>query len=142
MNATLVLKELKESCKSKLKIERIWYKLLTKENYYQHCKFVNFICLKFLNRSLNDCVIEAEVFSLEQIQASGKPLKDENAEKLHFIASNGLHPLVSMSLVDDMLDNHFGKNCHFTLAYIKWFISKTIDRQFQCARNMPNFLQW
>ena len=141
MNAMVVFEELKDSSESKFKIERIWYKLLTEENYYQHCKFVNFICLKFLNRSLNEYIVESEVSSLEQIQASDRPLKDENAEKLHFIASNGPHPLVSMSLVDDILDNHFGKNWHFTLANSKWYVSKTIDRHFQFARNLPNSLQ-
>ena len=84
--------------------------------------------------------MESEVSSFEQIQTRGRPLKDENAEKLHFIASNGPHPLVSMRLLDDIIDNHFDKNWHFTLANSKWYISKTIDRQFLSARNMTNSL--
>ena len=115
--------------------------LLTEEKYYRNCKFVNTICLKHLNRSLNECVVESEVSSVERIQTSDRPLKDENAEKLNFVASNGPHPLVSMNLVDDMLISHFGKNWHFTLANSKWFVSKTVDRHFQCARNLPNSLQ-
>ena len=121
MNAMMVLEDLKESCDTEFKIERVWYRLLTEEICYKNCKLVNFICLKYLNRSLNECIVESEVSSLEEIQTHGRPLKDENAEKLHFIASNGPHPLVSMRLVDDMLDNHFGKDWHFTLANSKWY---------------------
>ena len=81
------------------------------------------------------------VFRDAENQRSDRPLKDENAEKLNFIATNGPHPLVSMNLVDEMLTNHFGKDWHFTIANSKWFISKTVDRHFQCARNLPNSLQ-
>ena len=61
-------------------------------------------------------------------------MKDENVEKLNFIASNGPHSLVSMDLVDDMLTNYFGKNWHFITAQSKWFVSKTVDRHFEYAR--------
>ena len=48
-------------------------------------------------------IVESAVSSVEEIQSSDRPLKDENVEKLNFIATNGPHPLVSMNLVDDML---------------------------------------
>ena len=103
-----VLSDLKEDDPSKL--ESLWYVLLTEENYFKNCKFVNHFCLHFLNRSFNECIVEFEVSSVGEIQPSSRPLKDENAEKLNFVASNGPHPLVSQKLVDDMLSRHFGKN--------------------------------
>lgn len=122
------------------KIEQLWYILLTKENYYNNCKFINHFALQFFNRSFNECIVESEVSSVEAIQTSERPLKDENAEKLNFISSNGPHPLVSMSLVEDMLTRHFGKDWHFTLNDSKWFVSKIVDRHFQTAKNNPNSL--
>lgn len=140
-NAMVVLNELKPENEIKFITEKVWYNLLTQERFYRNCKLVNFHCLKFLNRTLNECIVESEVSSVEEIQTSGRRLKDENAEKLNFIASNGPHPLVSGKLVDDMLTNHFGRDWHFTISNSKWFISKTVDRHFQCARNLPNSLQ-
>ena len=124
-----------------LTIEKVWYKLLTTEQYYKNAKFVNYIALIYLNRSFNECIVESAVSSAERIERSDRPLNEENAEKLNFVASNGPHPLVSMKLVDDMLTNHFGKNWHFTTVQSKWFISKTVDRHFQYAKNLPNSLQ-
>lgn len=98
---------------------------------------MNFIALKYLNRSHN----ESAVSSVERIDTSGRPLKDDNVDKLNFISTNGPHPLVSIKLVDDMLTNYFGKDWHFTQTRSKWFISKTVDRHFQRARNLPNSLQ-
>ena len=140
-NAMTVLEDLKGDSETKFKLEKVWYVLVNEERYYRNCKFVNFISLKLLNRSLNECVVESEVSSVEHIQTSDRPLKDENAEKLNFVASNGPHPLVSTNLVDDMLTSYFGKDWHFTIANSKWFVSKTVDRHFQCARNLPNSLQ-
>ena len=122
-------------------LEQVWYTLFTEETYYKNCKFLNFIALKYLNRSHNECIVKSAVSSVEEIDTSGRPLKDENVEKLNFIATNGPHPLVSMNLVDDMLTNYFGKDWHFTIAQSKWFVSKTVDRHFQCARNLANSLQ-
>ena len=137
----VVLNEMNENIDTKFKSERVWYSLLTEEKYYRNCKFVNFYSLKLLNRSVNECIVESEVSSVEQIQTSGRRLKDENAEKLNFVASNGPHPLVSMNLVDDILTSRFGKDWHFTISNSKWFVSKTVDRHFQSARNLPNSLQ-
>ena len=137
-----VLHELKGD--DALKLESLWYVLLTEEEYYKNCKFANHFCLHFLNRSFNECIVESEVSSVGEIQTSSRPLKDENAEKLNFIASNGPHPLVSQKLVDDMLSRHFGKDSlhwNFTIAKSKWHVSKTVDRHFQSARSMPNSLQ-
>ena len=140
MNARMISKGLNEEGDTKFKAERIWYILLTEEKFYHNCKLVNDFCLRFLNRSLNECVVEAEVSNVESIQSRDRPLKDENAEKLNFIASNGPHPLVSSKLVDDMLTNRFGRDWHFTISNSKWFVSKTVDRHFHLARNLPNSL--
>ena len=140
LNAMMVSKKLNEEGYIDLKAERIWYLLLTDEKYYHSCKFLNYFCLKFLNRSINECIVEAEVSNVESIQTSGRPLKDVNAQKLNFIASNGPHPLVSSKLIDDMLTNRFGRDWHFMIVNSKWFVSKTVDRHFQLARNLPNSL--
>jgi hypothetical protein len=104
----------------------LWYEILTNENYFKNCKNFNNFALKFLNRSFN--VVEVEVSSLADIDTKKRPLKHENAEKINFISTNGSHPLVSLNLVDDMLNSYFGKNCHFVLAKSKWFVSKTVDK--------------
>ena len=69
-------------------------------------------------------------------------LKDDKVDKFNFIATNGAHPLVSMKLVEDIYTIYFRKDWHFTTQETsKWVISKTLDRHFQCARNLPNSLQ-
>ena len=118
----------------------IWYELLTEEKFYRNCKYVNHFSLKFLNRSFNECIVESEVSSIESIQTKGRPLKQENVDKLNFISTNGPHPLMAMSLVTDFMTNHFGSNWHFTLNESKWFVSKTIDRKFEEARKKNNSL--
>ena len=55
------------------------------------------------------CTIINIMFSIKGRGASSSPLKDENAEKLNFVASNGPHPLVNQKLVDCMLSRYFGK---------------------------------
>ena len=52
---------------------------------------------------------------MEQIESEGHPVKHENASKLNFISTNGPHPLVSLPLVEDVLNSHFGKDWHSTL---------------------------
>ena len=69
-----------------------------------------------------------------------RPLTLENASKLNFISTNGPHPLLSLPLVENMLDSHFGNKWHFILNDSKWFVSKTIDRHFTQARELPNSL--
>ena len=83
-------------------LEQIWFELLTEEMYYNNCKLINLMALKFLNRSYNECIVNQTFPALE-------------VEKHNFIATNGLHSLVSMNLVEDMLTNRFGKNWHFTM---------------------------
>ena len=127
-NALKVLSELKDD--DPMRLESLWYVLLTEEEYFKNSHYINHFCLNFLNRSFNECIVESEVSSVGEIQTSSRPLKDENAEKLNFIASNGPHPLVSKKLVDDMLSRHFGKNplnWKFTVVKSKWYISKTVD---------------
>ena len=118
----------------------MWYVLLTEEAFYKNCKYVNNFSLKFLNRSFNECIVESEVSSIEAIEAKGRPLKQENVDKLNFISTNGPHPLMSMKLVEDFMNNYFGSEWHFTLQKSKWFVSKTIDQKFQEAKNSNNTL--
>ena len=119
---------------------QLWYELLTNETYYKHCqKFIAFALL-FLNRSFNEAIVEVEVSSLKNISTEKRPLLQKTTEMLNFISRNGPHPLVSLSLVDDFLDAHFGKDWHFTLNESKWFVSKTVDRHFKLAKQLPNSL--
>ena len=85
-NATELLKS-----NSNIKIEELWYKLLTEEKYYRNCKFANHFILQFFTRSLNECVLETEVSNVEHITTSKRPLKDENTEMLNFVSTNGPH---------------------------------------------------
>ena len=78
---------------------------------------------------------------MTNIQNGARPIKTVNSEKVKFIASNGPHLLVSLDLVDDMLTNYFGKDWHFTIANSKWYVSKTIDRHFKTAKDLPNSLR-
>ena len=59
--------------------------------------------MKFLNRSYDKCIVKSAVSSVESIDTSGRPLKDENVEKLNFIATNRPYLLVGINLVEDML---------------------------------------
>ena len=120
-------------------IEQVWYKLLTIDDYFKTCKFINhyYALLQLLTRSFN-CVVETEVSKVEGIQTSDRPLKDENAEKLNFISFNGPHPLMSTKIVEEMLTRHFGEDWHFTLANSRRFVSKVVDRQFKSAEYLPN----
>ena len=94
-NATELLKS-----NSNIKIEELWYKLLTEEKYYRNCKFANHFILPFFTRSLNECVLETEVSNVEHITTSKRPLKDENTEMLNFVSTNGPHPLMSSKVVE------------------------------------------
>ena len=93
----------------------IWYELLTNEKYYSDFKNLNTFALKFLTRSLNEGTVEVEVSCKEQIESEGRPTTHENASKPNFISTNGPHPLVSLPLVEDVLNSHFGKDWHSTL---------------------------
>ena len=89
------------------------------------------------------CTIINIMFSIKGRGASSSPLKDENAEKLNFVASNEPHPLVNQNLVDYMLSRYFGKNSfhwNFTTVQSKRYVSKTINGHFQSAKNKSNSL--
>ena len=125
---------------TKLKIEELWYVLLTEEKYYKNCQLVNHFILQFFTRSFNECIVETEVSNVEGILTSERPLHDKNAEMLNFISSNGPDPLVSIKVVEDMMSKRFGKDWHFTLANSRWFVSKVVDRHFDMAKNSTNSL--
>ena len=57
--------------------------------------------------------------SIEAVNTKKRNLKDENVEKLNFISTNGPHPLMSASLVEDFLTNYFGSDWHFTISKSK-----------------------
>ena len=96
--------------------------------------------LLFLNRSFNEGIVEVEVSSLKNVSTERRPLNQSTVEMLNFISTNGPHPLVAMNLVDDFLNAHFGKDWHFTTNQTKWFVSKTVDRHFKLAKDLPNSL--
>ena len=75
----------------------IWYQLLTDENFYKNCKFVNRFAFKIQNRTLN----ESEVSSIEAVNTKKREVSRMAVEKLNFISANGPHPLMSESLVED-----------------------------------------
>ena len=60
----VVLKELKSENEIEFITEKVWYNLLTQ---VLPELLVNFHCLKFLNRTLNECIDESEVSSVEEI---------------------------------------------------------------------------
>ena len=64
LNAMMVSKKLNEEGYIELKADRLRYLLLTDEKYYHSCKFLNDFCLRFLNRCINECIIEAEVLNV------------------------------------------------------------------------------
>ena len=90
---------------------------------------------KFLNRTLNEYIVESEVSSIEVVNIKKRNLKDDDVAKLNFISTNGPHPLMSAILVEDFLTNCFGSNWHFTIAKSKWFVSKTVGKQLETARS-------
>ena len=115
--------------------------MLTDEELFKNCKFVNNFALKFLNRSYNEGIVESEVSNVENVDTKKRPLKQENVEKLNFISSNGPHHLVCSNLVNDFLTNYFRADWHFTIHNSKWFVSKTVDRHYNEARNAANSLE-
>ena len=136
LNAEKVVKESNHEISQK----DIWYELLTKEPLYKNCKKLNAFAILFLNRSFNEAIVEVEVSSLKNISTERRPLLQKTTEMLDFISTNGPHPLVSMQLVDDFLDAHFGKDWHFTINQSKWLVSKVVDQHFKSAKEMPNSL--
>ena len=108
------------------------------------CVFVSMcplpFALLFLNCSFNEGIVEVEVSSLKNVSTERRPLNQSTVEMLNFISTNGPRPLVAMNLVDDFLNAHFGKDWHFTTNQTKWFVSKTVDRHFKLAKDLPNSL--
>ena len=103
---------------------------------------VNEIALRFLTHTFNECTVESQVSAINAIETSSRQLKPEQSEKLTFISSNGAHPLVSLRVVEDVLNLHFkGKKWHFVLSNTKYYTSKTVDRLIREAQNMANDLQ-
>ena len=71
-----------------------------------------------------------EISRIEHISTSSCHLNDEIVEKLNLISTNGPHPLVSLTNVDDMLTNHFEKNDDnliMTFTKSSYFVSGTVD---------------
>ena len=139
MHADTVVAKLSEK-PQKICQNDVWYKLLTEDSYYKHCKKVNAFALRFLNRSFNEAVVEFEVSNLKQTSTETRALKQRTTEMLNFISTNGPHPLVSMSLVDSFLSSYFGKDWHFCVNVSKYFISQCVDARFKAARQLPNSL--
>ena len=118
----------------------LWYQLLTDEKYFSTCKKINGFALKFLNRSLNEAIVEVEVSNLNQTSTDSRPLLQNTTKMLNFISTNGPHPLVSINLVDAFMNERFGKNWHFTIHRSNYIVSKSVDNQFKSAKELPNTL--
>ena len=108
---TLVLNaaDIKTKHRDKLSQSEICYHLLSNDEYHRHCKKINAFALKLLNRSFSEGIVEVEVSNLKDTSTENRPLKQRTTEMLNFISTNGPHPLVCMSLVDDTLNARFGK---------------------------------
>ena len=141
LNAEKAMSALHAGNSQKVTQTELWYELLTNENHFKHCKKLIAFALSFLNRSFNESIVEVEVSSLNKISTEDRPLQQKTTEMLNFVSTNGPHPLLSVSLVDDFLDAHFGKNWHFTTNQSQWFISKTVDRHFREAKELSNSLE-
>ena len=118
----------------------LWYKLLTNEEYYSNCHNFIAFAVRFLYRTINETIAESEVSSLEDIETKKRHLEHDTSVKRNFISTNGPHPLVSLPLVKDFLNAHFGKDWHFTRSNSKWYVSKVVDRHFHEAKMFPNSL--
>ena len=70
-------------------------------------KYLNSFALRFLTRTLNECTVEAQVSTINDIETSKRRLKSTTGESLTFIARNGPHPLHCLKVVEDALDHHF-----------------------------------
>ena len=55
--------------------EEMWYSLLTKEEYYKQLMTLNEYALRFLTRTSNECIVESQVSSIENIETSSRHLK-------------------------------------------------------------------
>ena len=142
LNASAIACELSERLKIKdhALAHSVWFELLTNEQYYKSCQKVNNFALRFLNRSLNEAVVEVEVSNLKETSSDKRKLLQKNTEMLNFVSTNGPHPLVCMDVVDCFLTRHFGKNWHFTISSNKYFVSKVVDRHVRSAQELPNSL--
>ena len=124
-------------------LQRIWYVLLTEKRYYENCLNVNDFALRFLTRSLNECVVEVQVSTISSIESSSRTLKHETSERLTFVSSNGPHPLKAMKLIEDALNMHFkGKPWHFVLSDSKYYVSRVVERLMKEADALPKELAW
>ena len=65
----------------------------------------------------------------------------KDMEKLNFISTNDLHPLVSLNHVDDMLIKYFGKNWHDIVTKSSYFGFRGVDSHFKTKKSLPNPLK-
>ena len=121
--------------------EEMWYSLLTKEEYYNQLLTLNEYALRFLTRTSNECFVESQVSSIENIETSSRHLKHEMGERLSFIKTNGPHPHSSLRVIENALDKHFnGKPWHFVLTDSHYYTSKVVDNKIRQYESMTNDL--
>ena len=121
--------------------EEMWYSLLTKEEYYKQLMTLNEYALRFLTRTSNECIVESQVSSIENIETSSRHLKHVMGERLSFIKTNGPHPHFSLKVIEDALDRHFdGKPWHFVLMDSHYYTSKVVDSEIRQYESMTNDL--
>ena len=142
LNASTIASDLSErlNIKDHALAHSVWFQLLTNEQYYKSCQQVNNFALRFLNRSLNEAVVEVEVSNLKETSSDKRKLLQKNTEMLNFVSTNGPHPLLCMDVVDSFLNRHFGKDWHFTISSNKYYVSKVVDGHVRSAQELPNSL--
>ena len=121
--------------------EEFWYKLLAEKRYYEHCIYVNDYALRFLTRSLNECVVEVQVSAISTIESPSRGLKHKTSEKLIFISRHGPHPLKALNVIEDTVNMDFKKRkWHFVLSHLQYFVSRVVDLHLKEADALPNEL--
>ena len=59
--------------------EEMLYSLLKKEEYYNQLLTLYEYALRFLTRTSNECIVESQVSSIENIETSSRHLKHETS---------------------------------------------------------------
>ena len=76
LNASTIASDLSErlNIKDHALAHSVWFQLLTNEQYYKSCQQVNNFAFRFLNRSLNEAVVEVEVSNLKETSSDKRKL--------------------------------------------------------------------
>jgi hypothetical protein len=115
--------------------EQLYYNICTKENLHRHSKNILAFALRFLSRTMNECIMESFFSTIKETDSAGKPFTHETIEKICFIRCNGPDPLVANSLVRAALNEHFKTtNWHFLTEGQQFYTSAAITTQVEHAK--------